>query len=83
MKWLIDYFNATRDANSGNALSVPIPGLEFQSGIGDVVSRVTFAFGVAPCTPCEARKQWLNEHFRLVPYGTGPGVDVDVDGGLG
>lgn len=88
MNWLTSYLTAARDANSGNALSVPVPGLRNLTGIGDVVSSVTSAFGAesASCSPCDERRRWLNEHFRLVPYGTGPGVDVggvDTDGGLG
>ena len=29
-------------------------------GLGDVVAGVTKAFGIKPCTPCQARQQALN-----------------------
>lgn len=35
-------------------------------GAGDVVARMTKAVGIEPCTPCEARRQWLNERFPRV-----------------
>ena len=34
-------------------------------GLGDVVKAVTTAVGIKPCTPCERRRQRLNQ---LVPF---------------
>jgi hypothetical protein len=34
-------------------------------GVGDVVAKVTKAVGIAPCAPCQKRRQWLNKYFPI------------------
>lgn len=35
-------------------------------GMGDVIARATKAVGIKPCTPCEARRQKLNQWLPRV-----------------
>lgn len=36
------------------------------AGLGDTIARAAQAIGIAPCAPCKARQEWLN---NAVPYG--------------
>ncbi len=49
---------------------IPMPFLNREIGVGDVVSGITQAFGVTPCTPCEERRKKLNQRLTLTPWGT-------------
>jgi hypothetical protein len=44
------------------AVRMRLPGFvrEEQIGLGDVVKRVTYAFGIKPCSGCEARGAAMN-----------------------
>lgn len=44
---------------------VPLP-TQHQVGLGDVIKRITSAFGAKPCKPCEKRAALLN---RWVQFG--------------
>jgi hypothetical protein len=35
-------------------------------GLGDVIKRVTYAFGIRPCGGCERRAAALNDRFVFV-----------------
>ena len=50
---------------------VRLPGFvaEEEVGLGDVVKSVAQAFGVAPCSACERRRQALNRWFVFTPGG--------------
>jgi hypothetical protein len=50
---------------SNRPVRIPIPGLQREVGAGDVIARVTKAFGIQPCAPCEKRRQYLNRILRL------------------
>lgn len=43
---------------------IPLP-TQRQIGLGDVVKRVTQAFGIKPCKPCEKRAALLNRWVRF------------------
>ncbi len=45
---------------------VPVPGMQRQVGLGDVVAGVTRAVGVQPCGGCKQRQAMLN---RLLAFG--------------
>jgi len=47
-------------------LRVPVPGLQRQVGLGDVVAGMTKAVGIKPCPPCKQRQAALN---RLLAFG--------------
>jgi hypothetical protein len=47
---------------------VPVPGLQRQVGLGDVVAGMTKAVGVKPCGGCKRRQAVLN---RLLAFGRG------------
>lgn len=47
-------------------LRVPVPGLQRQVGLGDVIARATQAVGIKPCPPCKRRQAYLN---RLLAFG--------------
>jgi hypothetical protein len=52
-------------------LSVPIPRLKRDVGLGDVVKKVTAAVGIRPCGGCSRRAAALNR--ALTFRGTGRG----------
>jgi len=55
--------NDGRPTSSGEAaVRVRLPGFvrDEEVGLGDVVKRVTYAFGIKPCGGCEARMAALN-----------------------
>lgn len=42
-------------------------------GLGDVLAKVTSAFGITPCQPCKLRQAWLNQKIPFQsakPIGT-------------
>lgn len=47
-------------------VSVPLPGLQRQVGLGDVVAGMTKAVGIQPCGGCKRRQAALN---RLLAFG--------------
>jgi hypothetical protein len=49
-------------------LRVPLPGMQRQVGLGDVVAGMTKAVGIKPCPPCKRRQAYLN---RLLAFGRG------------
>lgn len=46
-------------------LSVPVPGLKGNVGLGDVVKKVTATFGVRTCGGCARRAATLNRMVVL------------------
>jgi hypothetical protein len=55
--------NETKIAeNASKPLQVRLPGFitEEEIGLGDVIKRVTYAFGIKPCGGCEQRAAKLN-----------------------
>lgn len=42
-----------------------LPGFinEEDTGLGDVIKKVTYAFGIKPCSGCEGRAKTLNHLF--------------------
>jgi hypothetical protein len=48
--------------NGSKPLQVRLPGFitEEEIGLGDVIKRVTYAFGIKPCGGCESRAKKLN-----------------------
>lgn len=50
-------------------ISVPIPRLKRNVGLGDAVKKITTVFGIRPCSGCGRRAEALN---RVVVFrGTG------------
>lgn len=47
---------------------VPVPYLSESTGLGDVIRRITEAFGVKPCGGCEQRQQALNRWAGFRPW---------------
>lgn len=50
-------------------VEIRLPYLPQGFGLGDAVKRLTEAFGVHPCTPCEKRQQELNARLQFKPWG--------------
>lgn len=48
-------------------LTVGVPGLKTEIGAGDVIAKVTAAIGIKPCTPCQKRREQLNQALRFTP----------------
>ena len=48
---------------------VRVPLLREAIGAGDLVKRLTSAFGVKPCSPCEERARKMNERVQFIPMG--------------
>jgi hypothetical protein len=50
------------DASGNATLRVRLPGFvqDDEIGLGDVVKRVTYAFGIKPCGSCETRATVMN-----------------------
>jgi hypothetical protein len=46
---------------------IPVPGLKTEIGAGDIVAKVTTALGIKPCTPCQKRREQLNQALKLTP----------------
>lgn len=46
-------------------MSIPVPGLRRQVGLGDVVAGMTKAVGIQPCAPCKRRQAYLNRLLQL------------------
>jgi hypothetical protein len=44
-----------------------VPGLQKEIGAGDLVAKVTAALGIKPCTPCQKRREQLNQALKLTP----------------
>lgn len=59
--------------------TIPIPGLNQPYGSGDILSAMIGGFGIqtAACSPCQARKEKMNQFLAFTPY------DANKDGGLG
>lgn len=57
------------DRERSNPLKVPVPFLRGSVGLGDVVTKITEAVGVKPCTPCEERKRRMNQAVQLQGWG--------------
>jgi hypothetical protein len=49
--------------------SIPVPFLSQSTPLGDALKRLTGAFGVQPCAPCQQRAQDLNARYMLTPWG--------------
>jgi hypothetical protein len=49
-------------------IRIRVPGFVKEDvGLGDAVKRVTSAFGVRPCSPCEKRADYLNRKVIFSP----------------
>lgn len=57
-------------AVSADPRRVRLPFLGHEVGAGDVVRGVTEAAGIQPCSPCEQRRRWLNQHLVFAPWGS-------------
>ena len=57
--------NDQLDENNPQPYRVSLPGFitETDVGLGDVIKRVTSAFGIRPCGGCERRAAALNRWF--------------------
>ena len=53
--------------NPRRPVSVPVPFLRSQVGIGDVVASLIKQMGIQPCPPCEQRRKMLNALMQLRP----------------
>lgn len=49
-------------------VQIRVPFLSQQTGLGDAIGNVTQAAGVKPCTPCQKRKEALNQRVQLFPW---------------
>ncbi len=47
--------------------TLQVPGLKTEIGAGDVIAKVTTALGIKPCTPCQKRREALNQALKLTP----------------
>ena len=62
------------EAASRHEMRLPIPGIpQAGIGVGDLVKRVTDAFGIKACRGCERRRQVLNRWVIKGSRGTGSG----------
>lgn len=52
-----------RDLNT--PVTIPIPGMQQQVGLGDVIAAMTRAMGIRQCEPCKRRQAWLNARIQL------------------
>jgi hypothetical protein len=54
-----------RDESERQPYQVRLPGFitDEDIGLGDIVKRVTSAFGIMPCGGCERRAAMLNRRF--------------------
>ena len=48
-------------------LTLPVPGLKTEIGAGDVIAKVTTALGIKPCSPCQKRREQLNQALKFTP----------------
>jgi len=48
-------------------LTVPVPGLKAEIGAGDVIAKVTAKLGIKPCSPCQKRREQLNQALKFTP----------------
>jgi hypothetical protein len=53
---------------SNTTLRVRLPGFvrDDEIGLGDILQRVTYAFGIKPCGGCEARAAAMNRWMSLI-----------------
>lgn len=54
--------------NPSQPITLRVPFLRQQMGLGDVVSQVTQAVRIAPCQPCKKRQEAMNQRVRLFPW---------------
>lgn len=47
--------------------TLQVPGLKTAIGAGDVVAKVTTALGIKPCSPCQKRREQLNQALKFTP----------------
>lgn len=52
----------SREKNADSPFRVRLPGflVGAETGLGDAVKRITYAFGIKPCQGCERRTDSLN-----------------------
>ena len=64
--------NNKADQSGGHPYRVRLPGFisDEEIGLGDVVKRVTSAFGIRPCDGCERRAAALNRWLVFTGRGT-------------
>jgi hypothetical protein len=48
-------------------LTIRVPGLKTETGAGDIVAKMTARLGIKPCTPCQKRREQLNQALKLTP----------------
>ena len=48
-------------------MEIKVPVLKEAVGAGDVIAKVTTALGIKPCTPCQKRREQLNQALKLTP----------------
>ena len=53
--------------NSVETKTLHVPGLKAEIGAGDLVAKVTAKIGIKPCSPCQKRREQLNQALRLTP----------------
>jgi hypothetical protein len=46
-------------------MTIPIPGMQRQVGLGDVIAGITKAVGIQPCDACKRRQARLNNWLRF------------------
>jgi len=48
-------------------LTLRVPGLKEETGAGDLVAKITTKLGIKPCSPCQKRRERLNQALKLTP----------------
>ena len=48
-------------------LTIRVPGLKTETGAGDLIAKVTTALGIKPCSPCQKRREQLNQKLKFTP----------------
>jgi hypothetical protein len=47
--------------------TLQVPGLQKEIGAGDIVAKITAGLGIKPCSPCQKRRERLNQALKLTP----------------
>lgn len=68
MMFNLDQRSQEQNRQQRQPVQIRVPFLSREVGLGDAIAHATQAAGVKPCTPCEQRKQALNQKVRLFPW---------------
>ena len=57
-----------QEEQQSGPVRIHVPFVQQESGLGDLIKRITGALGVSPCGGCQRRAEALNERVVVAPW---------------